>query len=112
MKTENNMNTITLLYEDGGPRVRRTDPLTSHAAADSNLNRAEVEAFVCVLFREIGPMSDDELTVSYFLRGGPDRHYDSPRKRRADAKNKGLIVATNILRLSKAGRKMTVWDLA
>ena len=103
---------VLLMTEDGGPRVRLLDPITSHEAADSNHNRAEVEAFVLTLFREIGPMSDNELTVSYFLRGGPDAHFDSPRKRRSDATNKGLLVATNILRLSKSNRRMTVWALA
>lgn len=104
------MNT-RLMYEDGGPRVRESDPLTSHQAADSNHNRAEVEAFVLTLFREIGPMSDDELTVSYFLRGGPEAHFDSPRKRRSDAANKGLLVKTNITRISKSNRRMNVWAI-
>lgn len=103
--------TTLLQYEDGGPRVRESDPLTSHAAADSNTNRAEVANFVLGLFKELGPMCDEELTASYFLRGGPDCHYESPRRRRSDLKNEGLIEATNIIRLSKSNRKMQVWAL-
>jgi len=100
------------LWDDpSGPRVRKSDPLTSHAAADSNHDRALVEGAVMRLFMntEFG-FTDSELTIKYFsTRECPNTHVDSPRKRRSDLTGRGLVTDSGFKRDTVTGRKATVW---
>jgi hypothetical protein len=98
---------------DDTPRARRNDPETSHAAADSNSNRHAVEAHVLTLFEKYGTLTDHELTERYFADpNAPKAHQDSPRKRRSDLTDKGVIVAfRDDTRLSPSGRRMQVYGL-
>jgi hypothetical protein len=110
--------TLTLppqLWDDpAGPRVRRSDPLTSHLAADSNHDRALVEAAVLRLFEDVSfGYTDFELTKAYFLSSAcPPTHTDSPRKRRSDLAGRGLLKDSGEKRKSPSGRMSTVWVLA
>ena len=100
------------LWDDmDGPRVRRSDPLTSHMAADSNHDRVLVEGAVMRLFMnaEFG-FTDSELTIKYFsTRECPNTHVDSPRKRRSDLTGRGLIKNSGHKRDTVTGRKGIVW---
>ena len=101
-----------MVWDIDSPRTRFRDPVTSHAAADSNETRQLVEDSVFGLLLE-HPMSDEELELTYFLRSGmPDAHIDSPRKRRSDLTRKGLVVATKLPAKSATGRKVTVWAVS
>jgi hypothetical protein len=101
-----------IIINDDSARARYADPLPSHQAADSNFNRAEVEATVHRMLSD-RPMTDAELTTAYFATDGlPDAHYDSPRKRRSDLTGKGIVVSTNQTRPSPSGRHATVWGIA
>ncbi len=97
---------------DDTARARRTDPLSSHEAADSNENRRLVEDTVFGILLE-HPMSDEALTEYYHDTPGlPMAHEDSPRKRRSDLTKKGLVIATSIPAKSHTGRRVTVWGVA
>lgn len=101
------------LFPDDKPRTRLNDPITSHAAADSNTNRQAVEDHVAFLFAEYGFMTDEELTDMYF-RGyeHPPAHFDSPRKRRSDLTGKGaVVVVPNARRKGPTGRLVNVYGL-
>lgn len=103
--------TLPTIDWDDTPRVRETDRLTSHAAADSNTNRALVESAVLTLL-EREPMTDPELTAAYFRTPGlPTAQIDSPRKRRSDLLGKGMVIATDETRLTPSGRRATVWGV-
>lgn len=93
-------------------RARKSDPLESHLAADSNVNREEVAEHVLHLFQRFGPMTDGELTVRFFVdTTSPEAHFDSPRKRRSDLTKAGRVIATSIPGETKSGRRATVWAL-
>lgn len=98
---------------DDDARARKTDPDTSHEAADSNKNRRLVEdtVFARLLTH---PSTDQELTDWYGSTPGlPMAHVDSPRKRRSDLTKAGKVVATNVKRTNpNGGRAMTVWAVA
>ena len=103
--------TLTPFDWEDTPRVRKTDRLTSHAAADSNTNRTLVESAVLTLL-EHEPMTDPELTARYFGTPGlPAAQIDSPRKRRSDLLGKGMVIATDDTRLTPSGRRATVWGV-
>lgn len=106
--------TAPSLFPDDWARTRATDPDTSHAAADSNTNRRAVMTAVLGLFKTLGPMTDEELTAQYEARSRllPPAHGDSPRKRRSDLANEGLLVATEMRRPTRSGRNAVVWTVA
>jgi len=90
-------------------RTRLQDPVTSHRAADSNGTRTAVERLVFRLLAE-RPMTDVELTEKYFSTpGAPETHADSPRKRRSDLTNRGVVIDTHRTRPTAGGRHATVW---
>lgn len=96
-----------MLFDDDFARVRGSDPLTSHVAADSNRNKELIRSRVYGLLAK-RPMTDEELTRAYFERFGFDVHQDSPRKRRSDLKALGRVVVAGSRR-GVTGRMMTVW---
>ena len=100
--------------DEDGPRARRSDPLTSHMAADSNGNRAQVAAAVLALFsnKSFG-LTDEEMTRLYFHAShAPATHTDSPRKRRSELAGRGLLIDLGIKRPTVSGRKSVAWVLA
>lgn len=104
---------LPIIWDDDSPRAREVDPETSHAAADSNANRAQVEAFVLELLTEHGPLTDAQLTQRYFRTASrPEAHFDSPRKRRSDLTRKGLVVAATDEGVSPSGRRANRWRVA
>lgn len=104
--------TIGATFGDDTARVRKSDPLPSHEAADSNTTRAECEAFVTFLFKKFGPMTDRELARRFFADDHhPDADFETPRKRRSDLTKRGQVLATTQTRPSLSGRNMTVWTL-
>ena len=96
-----------LFTDDDFPRARITDPVVSHVAADSNRNKELIRGRVYELLAK-RPMTDEELTRTYFDRFGFDVHHDSPRKRRSDLKALGRVVEAGSRR-GLTGRMMTVW---
>lgn len=104
---------VPIIFPNDTARARLTDPPTSHAAADSNLNREEVAEHVLHLLKRFGPMTDEELTLRYLTdTTSPPAHFDSPRKRRSDLTKTGQVIATTTPGQSRTGRRTTTWSLA
>jgi hypothetical protein len=101
---------VPTLFPDDTARARKTDPLTSHEAADSNQTRLLVEAVVFNLLSK-KPMTDEELTDAYGEGDFPLAHHDSPRKRRSDLSKRGALYIVG-KRPSASGRASIVWGIA
>jgi hypothetical protein len=98
------MTAPTLLFRDT-PRTRRTDPLESHAAADTN-NVAASQLTVLDLLAEYGAMADHEM-VTKSAEFTPQRL----RTARHELTEMGLTEATGYFRLTASGRKANVWQV-
>ena len=88
------------------PRARRSDPETSLAAARSvvpGIRQARAE--VLALFRELGPMTDEEARQSY----GGNQTDSGLRTRRVELVRMGLIEDSGRRWPSRTGRQMIVW---
>lgn len=88
--------------------ARRTDPGTSWEAARSVTGIRESQAEVLALFREHGPMTDEEARARY--RG--KQSLSGFRTRRAELVDRGLIRDTNERRGMTTGRRAVVWAAA
>lgn len=113
MSTRNSTAIVTqispLFVNNDVPRVRKSDPITSHMAADSNRNRMRVEDRVFWILAE-APLTDHELTAVYEKKYGFEGiHPDSPRKRRSDLLDKGIVYATDELRTIPPHGPSRVW---
>jgi hypothetical protein len=103
---------IHATFGEDSARTRRTDPIPSHEAADSNTTHQLQEDFVLELLTTRGPMNDWELTKAFFARDDhPYADMESPRKRRSDLVRKGQVLATAELRPGRSGRRSTVWTV-
>jgi hypothetical protein len=106
-----------MLWDDS-PRVRETDPVTSHQAADGNTTTVvEVRDLVIFLLREFGALTDEELIDhADMLAGGYSltKRWSPSRLRTArhELTETGRVIATHETRPSKYGRDMSVWALA
>jgi hypothetical protein len=95
--------------------ARSYDPQTSHDAAESVWNLTGVQERILALFeyRENG-YTDEELIQDYFKA---HRHLfpatdSSLRSRRSELVHRGELTDTGVKRLTRVGRKTTVWQLA
>lgn len=94
-------------------RVRRSDPATSHEAADSNdIQGARVEV---LWYLQIEPLADHELIERYDIdtRWDDSKHYTPQRLRtaRKELVDAGRVEATGIYRLTATGGKANVWQI-
>lgn len=84
--------------QNTAPLARTTDPGTSHAAVPAREKREAQKNAILWLLRNLGPMTDHELTYQYeqhrTREGWPATQRDSVRKRRSDLKNEGRVVNT------------------
>lgn len=88
--------TTLLMTEDGGPRVRRADPLESHIAADASQHTLhQIKDAVLELVFEIGLPTGKQINAKYAAvqesRGYPVADWDSPRKRAGELVADGLL---------------------
>lgn len=103
----------TLFDDLDGVRVRKSDPLESHLAADSNTkeHRTAVEESVLYILR--WPRTDEELCDEYErgTRMGdyPPTHRDSPRKKRSSLLGKGLVEDSGERGETTSGRAAIKW---
>lgn len=100
------------------PRVRRSDPITSHEAADSTSNKvAASRAFVLYLLRETGPVADHELVAAAqdLYKRLPEIQKFSPsrlRTARHELADADKVVETGYFHLTESGRRAVVWEVA
>jgi len=90
------------------PRARRSDPRTSHDAAESVKNVTATQAFVLRVLRK--PRTDTQLIEAYrSLKKAPLASESGIRSRRAELVDKGLVADTGQRALTPFGRQSTVW---
>ncbi|MEC5149198.1 hypothetical protein [Cryobacterium sp. GrIS_2_6] len=103
------MDTVPTITGADTTRARESDPLTSHAAADSNTNRVHVKAAVLRLITG-RPMTDEQLTAAYFAElDYVPADLDSPRKRRSELTKDGVIEASGVTATGRSNRQVNVW---
>ena len=92
--------------------ARKTDPFTSHLAAESIKDVTPVQSRILSLFDAFGDMTDEELIYEYakaFNLQWPSAD-SSIRSRRKELVNMGLLTPTSMVRNTKAGQKSIVWN--
>lgn len=87
-----------------GPGARRSDPTTSHDAANKFRPR-EVHENVLRVLRDHGPLTDHEIAARL---GGIQTSYG---KRRGELRDAGLVVDSGIKRPSPSGSQCVCWRL-
>lgn len=95
------------------PRARRTDPQTSHDAADKVEHISRVQTVILLILWTRGPMTDPQIEEHYNSRvadGTAPMHSGSGlRTRRKELVDKGHIKATGRKVKLDSGRYATVW---
>lgn len=93
------------IFPDDTARTRRSDPLTSHEAADSN-DHAVSRGVVYAELRKVDfGLADFELQQRLAGRFSPERI----RTARHELAEAGLVESLGIYRLTRAGRRAQVW---
>ena len=105
------------LFDDDDPVIahaRRTDPITSHEAAQSlpseKIRRSQ-EA-VLTFLRKRGAMTDTQLTEDYPVWCGhryPKQSSSGLRTRRDELVKRGLVVDSGRMEILPTGRRAIVW---
>lgn len=106
--------TVPIIFPNDTARARRTDPETSHAAADRTSGTLPyMQSLVLGIFKILGNATDEELGTYYAMRwsheGWPQAHPDSPRKRRSELTARGLLTDSGERRANSFGSMETVW---
>lgn len=86
------------------PAARRTDPATSHAAAET-VRPGKTEAAILAVARIAGPLTDDELCHRL-----PGLYGPTVKTARSRLSKQGLLVPDGV-RMSCRQREMTVWRI-
>lgn len=92
-----------------GARARRTDPPTSHAAAQSvgDLRASQIAVLLC--FRTFGAMHDELLQARYEQQ--PPQSVSGLRTRRRELFDRGLLRATGETAKTVCNRATAIWEL-
>lgn len=100
--------TINSTFGDDTPRTRKSDPVTSHAAADSNKNPTQSRALVLAVLTEKGPLADHELVehLSYAYMT-PQRI----RTARHELVERGDVENAGYTRKTATNRNAVVWQI-
>jgi hypothetical protein len=92
-------------------RARRTDPTTSHLAAESVDNVTKTQEYVLRCLKR--PRNDVELVSAYrAYKTAPMASESGIRTRRAELVDRGLVVDTGRRVKLSSGRYAIVWGLA
>jgi hypothetical protein len=95
------------LFDPVAPRARADDPATSHDAAASMLEPADVQrALIVHALRTQGPMTADELDVTL------DWRPTTSGRRLAELERKGRARRTGGIDKTRSGRNAEVWEAA
>lgn len=96
-----------ILWPDDTARTRKTDPVTSHEAGDSN-NVAASQQAVLAEFRKVDfGYADFELQVKLGGQFSPERI----RTARHELAEKGVLEFAGIYRMTRSNRRAQVWWL-
>ena len=104
--------TLPLISVDGDTvRARRSDPETSHAAADSS-NREGSRVVVLAVLREHGPLADHEM-VAFAESHGSRFTAARLRTARHELVGEGAVsIVVDVERLTPSNRRAKVWAVA
>ncbi len=92
-------------------RARRTDPITSHEAAESVDNITATQSYVLRCLKR--PRVDVELVHAYrAYKTAPRASESGIRSRRAELVDRGLVIDTGRRVRLDSGRYAIVWGLA
>lgn len=92
-------------------RARRTDPATSHLAAESVDNITATQSFVLRCLKR--PRNDVELVNAYrAYKTAPRASESGIRTRRAELVDRGLVIDTGRRVRLSSGRYAIVWGLS
>ncbi len=111
------MTVLDILAGDG-PRVRLTDPIPSHEAADSTENvKRDSQLFVLDLLFLHGPLADHEILTKAedeYKVAPAQRRYSPSRLRTArhELVESGEVREAGFYRLTPARRRAVVWERA
>lgn len=95
------------LFNVPTPAARITDPVTSHAAADSMVDHAANQrAEILAALAERGPMTNDSLDDLFGWRVG------TASRRTAELVKLGLVVRGTETRVTRTGRRALVLKVA
>jgi hypothetical protein len=89
-------------------RVRRTDPITSHEAADTNNTARSIGLVLDIL--QLEPLADHEVAAVALGRGSR-LSGQRLRSARATLVEQGRVEATGIYRLTMYGHRANVWQV-
>lgn len=96
------------------PRARRTDPQTSHEAAERVRGVNAVQSTILMILWQRGPMTDPQIAEHYYRRvadGTAPKHSESGlRTRRNELVEMGKVVPTGEKVRLNTGRYATVWS--
>lgn len=96
-----------MIYPTDSARTRRSDPATSHHAADSN-DTAASRTWVMFNLIEHGPLAQFELEKLAVGQWSPSR----VRTAVHELVERGLVEFVGYYRMTPSGRKAQVWSIA
>ena len=99
---------IHSVLRDDTPRARRSDPTTSHEAADTNDTDKSIGLVLSAL-KGFGPSADHELVQMLASSGFTPQRL---RTARAALVERGLVEESGIYRLTSHGRRAIVWRVS
>ena len=94
------------------PRARKSDPYTSHLAAEEVMNYTQVQIFILELFNNaVDGFTDEELVGAYNRTFGIQCPASdaSLRSRRAELRDRNQLRDSGHTRMTRLGHKSIVW---
>lgn len=90
-------------------KARKTDPFTSHEAADRVKDITLVQHYVLKALRR--PRNDSEMIEAYkAIKGAPNHSESGLRSRRAELVKEGKVENTGKVVVMPSGRRSIVWQ--
>jgi hypothetical protein len=90
------------------PKARKTDPQTSHDAADSVRNLTDTQLYILQVLSR--PRTDVQLIEAYRkLKRAPNASESGIRSRRSELVRAGKVVDSGVKMVLPSGRMATVW---
>ena len=98
------------------PIARSTDPVTSDRAAEKQQKHlSKLQTIVYQIIKHREGLTDSELCDFYMAHSlayeWPTVRFETPRKRRSDLSNRGLLVDSGETRVNPYGSPEVVWTV-
>ena len=93
------------------PHARTADPETSHQAAESVFGMSDLQADLLRLFRQFGPMTDEQLIGRHDDAGMVSRTDSRIRTARHELEEAGKVEWSGGFGLTGGGGKTRIWRI-